>query len=102
MALSDCCTTSIVYQPPPPAPAGPVWEIPWLVILPLVLVLAFIIYLTSFTPAPKPVEKTLREEINGVFDQISQEASLFGREQVIGPLAKAQKKIVDILDKRKL
>jgi hypothetical protein len=101
--VPDCCTTSVYYQPPPAVPPpDPAAEFPWLLVLPLIIFLAAIIYIASLAPAAKPAEKTLREEINGVFDQISQEAALFKREQVIGPLAKAQKKIVDILDKRKL
>jgi hypothetical protein len=99
--VSDCCTTSVIYQPPPAPPPDPAADIPWLLIVPLIIFLAAIIYIASIAPAPKAVEKTLREEINGVFDQITQEATLYNRNQVIGPLAKAQKRIADLLNKHK-
>ena len=93
---------STIYYEPPIAQRDPGVDIPWAIIIPLVLFIAVILYLISLTPAPKPVEKTLREEVNGVFDQINQEAALYHRDQVVGPLTKAQKKITEIFDKRKL
>lgn len=100
--MPECCTTSVYYQPPPAVPPpDPVADFPWLLILPLIIFIAAIIYIASIAPAPKAVEKTLREEINGVFDQITQEATLYNRELVVGPLAKAQKRIADLLNKHK-
>ena len=74
-------------------------DVPWLLIIPLLILAAAIIYLMTLPASKKDAPKTVREQINGAFDQITQEATLYNRDLVIGPLEKARKKVIDILDK---
>jgi hypothetical protein len=98
----DCCTTLIEYEPPTPAPAvlpdfgG---EFPWLLIIPFLILVAAIIYLMTLPATKKDPPKTVKEQINSAFDAINQEANLYNRSYVIGPLEKARKKVIEILDK---
>ena len=74
-------------------------ELPWLLILPLIILIAAIIYLMTLPPSKKDAPKTVREQVNGAFDQVNQEANLYNRDYVVGPLEKVRKKVIDILDK---
>jgi hypothetical protein len=96
----ECCTTSIDYEPPPPYPPDPLGvDIPWLLVLPLIILLVAIIFLWSTAPAtPRPVVKTPRQKINDALDALVRDAQLYQRPEVVGPLQEARKKIMEILD----
>jgi len=77
-------------------------EIPWLLILPIILFIAALIWLWYLTPATvKPAEKTLREDIEAIFNQLIQDANTFKRDEAVGPLTSAQRKVADALRKHK-
>lgn len=98
--MSDSQST-IYYEERPAyvAPPDIGADIPWLLIIPLLILAGAIIYLMTLPATKKDAPKTVREQINNVFDGINQEANLYNRDQVIGPLEKARKKVIDILDK---
>ena len=101
--MSDSYST-IYYEAHPThvAPSDIGADVPWLLIIPLLILAAAIIYLMALPASKKDAPKTVREQVNGAFDQVSQEASLYNRDQVIGPLEKVRKKVIDILDKEKI
>jgi hypothetical protein len=98
--VSDCCTTSVYYEPPTLAPPDPWDYFPWLLVLPIILFALALIWLAYLTPAKATTpEKTLREDVDGVFKQLIQDANTFKRDEAVGPLTSAQQKISDIMRK---
>jgi hypothetical protein len=103
--VSDDYTTTIYRddQPPPFAESTDFGaDFPWLFALPVIILIAAIIYLISLPAKKDEPKKTVREQINGAFDGITQEANLYDRKYVVGPLEKARKKVIEILDKEKV
>lgn len=98
--MSDSYST-IYYEPRPAyvAPSDIGADVPWLLIIPLLILAAAIIYLMTLPASKKDAPKTVREQVNGAFDAINQEATLYDRKYVVGPLEKARKKVIEILDK---
>ena len=97
--MLDCCTTSIEYDPQPvyfPSSAGD--DIPWLLILPFVILVAALFWLWYLTPEKKKEEKkTVTEQITAAFTQASNDADAYTRPEVQRPLARVRDKVLDIL-----
>ena len=98
--MSDSYST-IYYEERPThvAPSDIGADVPWLLIIPLLILVAAIIYIMTLPASKKDPPKTVREQVNSAFDQVNQEANLYNRDYVIGPLEKVRKKVIDILDK---
>jgi hypothetical protein len=93
----DCCTTSVYYEPPPSHPNWD-WDIPWPLVLPIILFVAALIWLWYLTPEKKKEEKkTVTEQITAAFTQASNDADAYTRPEVQRPLARVRDKVLDIL-----
>ena len=92
----DCCTTSVYYEPRPPVVLDPVWDFPWLLILPIILFIAALIWLWYLTPEKKE-KKKVSEQIITIFNQASTDADAFTRPEVQRPLARVREKVLDVL-----
>lgn len=92
----------IVYYDPPVAPADDMWGS----VIVLLIIIAFIgglIWLLSSTPAkPKADEKTLIQEIDGIFDELKTNAIMFKRDEAVPSLDRARAKVSEVLRKRGL
>ena len=93
----DCCTTSVYYEPPPVHPDSGL-DIPWLLILPLIIFLAALILLYFLSTSGKDKPETPREKINKVIDELADNADLFERKEAAKVLQRARTRINDILN----
>ena len=97
--MSECCTTSIEYAPQPvyfPSSTGD--DIPWLLILPFVILVAALFWLWYLTPEKKKEEKkTVIEQVTAAFNQASSDADAYTRPELQRPLTRVREKVLDIL-----
>jgi hypothetical protein len=95
--------TQTYYDPPPVQPDGmdPGSLVLLLIFVAFIVVLIWLLYWEP-PKAKKKDEKSLREEIDGIFKDLRDNAQLYNRAEFIPSLNKAQDKIADVLDKRKL
>ena len=92
------------YYEPPPLPPGGV-DVASLILLLIfigfIAALLLLIYWEPDKPAKKD-DKTLREEINGIFKDLRENSILYNRPEFVPSLIRAQDKVVEALDKRNL
>jgi hypothetical protein len=93
----DCCTTSIYYEPPLVHP-DPGWDIPWLLVVPLIVFIGALIWLNSLS-TPIKEKKTPRQRINEAIDKLTENATLFDRKEAANVLQKVRIQINEIIDK---
>jgi hypothetical protein len=102
MAVSDdCCTTSVYYEPPPVYPDS-AWDIPWLLIVPLIIFIAALILLYFLSSPDREKPKTLRQKMNEAIDELIESANLFDRKEAANALRQARADINDIIDKERI
>lgn len=91
----------IVYYDPPVAPADDMWGS----VIVFLIIAAFIgglIWLLTSTPPKKKDDKTLIQEIDGIFDELKTNAIMFKREEAVPSLDRARAKVSEVLRKRGL
>jgi hypothetical protein len=91
------------YQPPPLPPDGldAASLILLLIFIGFIVAMIWLIYWEPDKPAKKD-DKTLREEINGIFKDLRENSILYNRPEFVPSLIRAQDKVVEALDKRNL
>ncbi len=94
--MAECCTTSIIYDPPQADPPdAPGQDSPWPLIIPLIIFIAAVIWLASL--APKKEKKKVSEQITTIFNQASTDADAFTRPEVQRPLTRVREKVLEVL-----
>jgi hypothetical protein len=87
------------YQPPPLPPDGldPASLIILLIFIGFIVALLWLIYWEPEKPKKKD-DKTLRQKIEDAFTELSDNAVLYNRGELVGPVGRARAKVIQALN----